>query len=59
MPEDLTTTTPYMWRFYTLPRNSDEEPDWDDDDFPDLTEILERLEISETLTLEDDNNEDE
>lgn len=42
-----------------MPRNSDEEPDWDDEDFPDLTEILERLEISETLTLEDDNNEDE
>lgn len=42
-----------------MPRNSDEEPDWDDEDLPDLTEILERLEISETLTLEDDNNEDD
>lgn len=43
-----------------MPRNSDEEPDWDDDDYPDLAEVIERLEISENLSLlEDENNDDE
>ncbi len=40
------------------PRNSDEEPDWDDEPpYPTLDEVLEHLRIS-TLTQDDESDDD-